>query len=164
MRDMTLRQLEVVRAVMTTGTINGAATLLGVSAPAVSRLVKHTEHSLGLRLFERKGGLFVPAVEAGPIFEQPAALEQGFVLLARLQGYFSYEPSRRGIKLLRHQTRPLHRCHRWALTPSASLAAPVPAGAPPTTSPTSSGPGASAPASPRVAPRSPSASSPAPST
>ncbi|MGR3590410.1 MAG: LysR family transcriptional regulator [Limimaricola soesokkakensis] len=70
MRDMTLRQVEVVRAVMMTGTINGAATLLGVSAPGISRLVKHTEESLGLRLFERKGGLFVPSVEAGPIFEQ----------------------------------------------------------------------------------------------
>ncbi|WP_346818694.1 aminotransferase class I/II-fold pyridoxal phosphate-dependent enzyme, partial [Marinovum algicola] len=53
-----------------TGTINGAATLLGVSAPGISRLVKHTEESLGLRLFERKGGLFVPSVEASAIFDQ----------------------------------------------------------------------------------------------
>lgn len=53
MRDMTMRQVEVVRAVMMIGTINGAATLLGVSAPGISRLVKHTEESLGLRLFER---------------------------------------------------------------------------------------------------------------
>ena len=126
MRDMTLRQVEVVRAVMMTGTITGAATLLGVSAPGVSRLVKHTEESLGLRLF-------VPAVEPGPIFEQPAALEQGFVLAAQLQGYFSYGPSRRGIKLLRHQKRPLRQCRRWVLTLSAPPAAPVPAGAPPTT-------------------------------
>lgn len=154
MRDMTLRQVEVVRAVMMTGTINGAATLLGVSAPGISRLVKHTEESLGLRLFERKGGLFVPSVEAGPIFEQPAVLELGFVLAAQLQGYFSYGPSRRGSKLLRHQKRPLRRCHRWVLTLSAPPAAPVPAGAPPTTSPTSSAPAASAPASPRAAPRS----------
>ena len=70
MRDLTLRQVEVVRAVMLTGTINGAATLLGVSAPGISRLVKHTEESLGLRLFERKGGLFVPSVEASAIFDQ----------------------------------------------------------------------------------------------
>jgi DNA-binding transcriptional LysR family regulator len=70
MRDLTLRQVEVIRAVMMTGTISGAADLLGVSAPGISRLVKHTEESLGVRLFERKAGLFLPAAEAAPVFEQ----------------------------------------------------------------------------------------------
>ncbi|WP_184152273.1 LysR family transcriptional regulator [Amaricoccus macauensis] len=70
MRDLTLRQVEVIRAVMMTGTISGAADLLNVSAPGISRLVKHTEESLGVRLFERKAGLFQPAPEAGPVFEQ----------------------------------------------------------------------------------------------
>jgi len=70
MRDLTLRQVEVIRAVMMTGTISGAAELLNVSAPGISRLVKHTEESLGVRLFERKAGLFQPAPEAGPVFEQ----------------------------------------------------------------------------------------------
>ena len=70
MRDLTLRQVEVIRAVMMTGTIQGAAEFLNVSAPGISRLVKHTEESLGVRLFERKGGLFVPAPEAAPVFEQ----------------------------------------------------------------------------------------------
>ena len=70
MRDLTLRQVEVIRAVMMTGTIQGAAEFLNVSAPGISRLVKHTEESLGIRLFERKGGLFVPAPEAAPAFEQ----------------------------------------------------------------------------------------------
>lgn len=69
MRELTLRQVEVIRAVMLAGTIQGAATLLGVSAPGISRLVKHTEDSLGLRLFTRKGGLFVPAPEASRVFE-----------------------------------------------------------------------------------------------
>lgn len=67
---MTLRQVEVVRAVMMAGTISGAADLLGVSAPGVSRLVRHTEETLGLRLFERRAGRFVPSVEAGAIFDQ----------------------------------------------------------------------------------------------
>lgn len=67
---MTLRQVEVIRAVMMTGTINGAAQLLNVSAPGISRLVKHTEESLGVRLFERKAGLFVPAAEAQSVFDQ----------------------------------------------------------------------------------------------
>lgn len=69
MKELTLRQVEVIRAVMMTGTIQGAARLLNVSAPGISRLVRHTEETLGLRLFERKAGLFVPASEAAAIFD-----------------------------------------------------------------------------------------------
>ncbi len=67
---LTLRQIEVIRAVMLTGTIAGAARLLNVSAPGLSRLMKHTEDSLGARLFTRRGGRFVPAPEATSIFAQ----------------------------------------------------------------------------------------------
>ncbi|WP_340252184.1 LysR family transcriptional regulator [Roseobacter sp. HKCC-CH-9208] len=70
MNDMTLRQIEVIRAVMLTGTISGAAGLLNVSAPGISRLVKHTEETLGIRLFERKAGVFIPSVEASRVFDQ----------------------------------------------------------------------------------------------
>lgn len=70
MAELTLRQIEVIRAVMMTGTINGAAQMLNVTAPGISRLVKHTEENLKLRLFERKAGIFVPSVEAGPVFDQ----------------------------------------------------------------------------------------------
>ena len=69
MRELTLRQVEVIRAVMISGSIQGAAKLLNVSAPGISRLVKHTEDGLGIRLFERKAGVFVPAAEAHAIFE-----------------------------------------------------------------------------------------------
>jgi DNA-binding transcriptional LysR family regulator len=67
---MTLRQVEVIRAVMVTGTIGGAAKLLNVSAPGISRLVKYTERSLGIRFFQRQGGRFFPTPEARNIFEQ----------------------------------------------------------------------------------------------
>jgi DNA-binding transcriptional LysR family regulator len=67
---MTLRQIEVVRAIMITGTIAGAAKLLNVSAPGISRLMKYTERSLSLRLFERRHGRYVPTREAEDIFEQ----------------------------------------------------------------------------------------------
>lgn len=69
MRDLTLRQIEVIRSVMIAGTIQGAADLLNVSAPGISRLLKHTEDGLGVRLFERKAGVFVPAKESQAIFE-----------------------------------------------------------------------------------------------
>jgi DNA-binding transcriptional LysR family regulator len=67
---LTLRQIEVIRAVMLTGTVAGAARLLNVAAPGLSRLMKHTEDSLGAKLFSRRGGRFVPAPEARSIFAQ----------------------------------------------------------------------------------------------
>ena len=67
---MTLRQVEVIRAVMVTGTIGGAARLLNVSAPGISRLVKYTEKSLGVRFFQRQNGRYFPTPEARNIFEQ----------------------------------------------------------------------------------------------
>ena len=60
MAALTLRQIEVIRAIMVTGTIAGAADLLNVSAPGISRLMKYTESALGLRLFHRHGGRFLP--------------------------------------------------------------------------------------------------------
>lgn len=68
MKELTLRQVEVIRAVMIAGTIQGAASLLNVSAPGISRLIKHAEQGLGIRLFERRAGVFVPAAEAYAIF------------------------------------------------------------------------------------------------
>ena len=67
---ITLRQIEALRAIMMTGTIAGAAKLLGVSAPGVSRLMKYTERSLKLKLFDRRNGRYVPTPEAQDIFEQ----------------------------------------------------------------------------------------------
>lgn len=67
---MTLRQIEVVRAIMVAGTIAGAAKILNVSAPGISRLLKYTETSLGLHLFQRQGGRLVPTIDARDIFEQ----------------------------------------------------------------------------------------------
>lgn len=66
---ITLRQIEVVRAVMVTGTIAGAAKLLNVSAPGISRLMKYTEDTLGFRLFIRRHGRYDPAPEARDVFD-----------------------------------------------------------------------------------------------
>lgn len=67
---LTLRQIEVIRAIMITGTIAGAAKLLNVSAPGISRLMKHTERTLRLKLFDRRHGRYLPTPEAKDIFEQ----------------------------------------------------------------------------------------------
>ncbi|MBB3613028.1 LysR family transcriptional regulator [Rhizobium sp. BK602] len=66
---LTLRQIEVIRAIMVTGSIAGAARLLNVSAPGLSRLMKYTEDSLGVRLFDRRAGRYVPTPQARNIFD-----------------------------------------------------------------------------------------------
>jgi DNA-binding transcriptional LysR family regulator len=66
---LTLRQIEVIRAIVVTGSIAGAARLLNVSAPGLSRLMKYTEDSLGIRLFDRRAGRYVPTSQARNIFD-----------------------------------------------------------------------------------------------
>jgi len=61
---MNLRHMEVFRAVMHAGSIRGAAQMLHVSEPAVSKLVMATERRAGLRLFERVKGRILPTAEA----------------------------------------------------------------------------------------------------
>ena len=67
---LTLRQIEVIRAIMVTGTVGAAARLLNVSSPGISRVMKHAETSLGLKLFSRRGGRYSPTREAETIFAQ----------------------------------------------------------------------------------------------
>ena len=67
---LTLRQIEVIRAIMVTGTVGGAARLLNVSSPGISRVMKHAESGLGLKLFSRKGGRYTPTRDATDIFSQ----------------------------------------------------------------------------------------------
>jgi DNA-binding transcriptional LysR family regulator len=55
---------------MIAGTLAGAAKLLGVSAPGISRLMKHMEQSLKVKLFERIQNRYFPTKEAEDIFEQ----------------------------------------------------------------------------------------------
>ena len=65
---LTLRQIEVIRAIMVTGTVGGAAKLLNVSSPGISRVMKHAESILGMKLFSRRSGRYDPTQEAHDIF------------------------------------------------------------------------------------------------
>ena len=61
---MKLQQLRYLAAVAQNGlNITAAAEKLHTSQPAVSKLVSHTETTLGLRLFERAKGRLVPTAE-----------------------------------------------------------------------------------------------------
>ncbi|WP_323121219.1 LysR family transcriptional regulator [Burkholderia alba] len=74
---LNLRQIEVFRAIMLTGSISGAAKLLHVSQPAVSRLISYAEQRLGLALFERIKGRLYPTPEAQRLFVEVNAVYQG---------------------------------------------------------------------------------------
>ena len=76
-----LKQIEYFRAVMETGTVSGAASLLSVSQPNVSRMLKYTESSLGLTLFERHKGRLLPTPEAKALFREVQPLHAQLELL-----------------------------------------------------------------------------------
>lgn len=61
---MRLRHIEVFHAVYTAGSITGAAKLLNVSQPSVSKVLAHAEQQLGFKLFDRIKGKIIPTKEA----------------------------------------------------------------------------------------------------
>ncbi len=65
-----LRQLEAFRAVMSTGGVTSAASVLGISQPAVSRLIASLEEAMGMPLFERRQGRLYPTYEARFLLEE----------------------------------------------------------------------------------------------
>ncbi|EJI1392232.1 LysR family transcriptional regulator [Vibrio parahaemolyticus] len=73
---MNLRQLEVFYAIMQTGTVSGAARLLHVSQPNVTRVLAHTEQQLGFALFERVKGRLVPTQEAKALLPEAEKVYQ----------------------------------------------------------------------------------------
>lgn len=67
---MRLRQIEVFHAVYANGSISSAARALNVSQPAVSKVLRHTESQLGIRLFDLVRGRLVPTDEAHALFRE----------------------------------------------------------------------------------------------
>jgi DNA-binding transcriptional LysR family regulator len=68
--ELNPRQLDAFRKVMLTGSMTMAAERLQVSQPAVSRLIKDLEASLGIRLFRREGNRLIPGAEAQRLFRE----------------------------------------------------------------------------------------------
>ncbi|MGQ7815311.1 LysR family transcriptional regulator [Metapseudomonas furukawaii] len=68
--DLSLRHLEIFRAVMTAGSVTGAARLLFTSQPTVSRELARFEQLLGFRLFDRDGGRLNPTAQGLQLFDE----------------------------------------------------------------------------------------------
>jgi len=75
------RQLEAFRAVMLTGGMTPAAELIGVTQPAVSRLIRDLQRSLRLTLFKKRGARLLPTGEAHSLYRE---VERSFVGLDRI--------------------------------------------------------------------------------
>ena len=67
---MNLRQMEVFRAIMLTGSITGAAELLHISQSAVSKMLSHTQQRSKLNLFQLVKGRLVPTSAAKQLYEE----------------------------------------------------------------------------------------------
>ncbi len=78
MAPMNMRQLEAFRALMLSGSVTGAADLLRVTQPSVSKLIAQLEDNTGLQLFDRVRGRLVPRPEAKTLFPQ---VDKAFAVL-----------------------------------------------------------------------------------
>lgn len=75
---LSLRQIEIFRAIMITKTVSGAAQMLGASQPGLSRMLRHMEDRLHFRLFDRTRGRLVPTQEAQILFAEVEHVYKGF--------------------------------------------------------------------------------------
>ncbi len=81
---MNTRQIEAFCAVMQSGSVSGAARLLAISPPAVSRMLRHTEDRLGYALFDRQGGRLAPTPEAQALYAEAGKALEGMRRVAEL--------------------------------------------------------------------------------
>jgi DNA-binding transcriptional LysR family regulator len=79
-----LRQIEAFRAVMLSGSTTGAAAMLNVSQPAVSRQLRELQDRFRVELFIRRNGRLVPTMEAEALFCEVEFLYDN---LTRMSGY-----------------------------------------------------------------------------
>lgn len=79
---MRFRQIEVFHAVYTTGSISGAARMLRVSQPSVSKVLSHMQKQLGFELFRLHRGRLVATEEAHALFNE---VDEVFIRLNSLQ-------------------------------------------------------------------------------
>ncbi|HEX8957499.1 MAG TPA: LysR family transcriptional regulator [Burkholderiaceae bacterium] len=76
--DITPRQIEVFRAVMTAGSVTGAAQVLFTSQPTVSRELARLEEWIGVPLFDRVRGRLQPNAQALALYEEVRRSYVGF--------------------------------------------------------------------------------------
>ena len=91
-KRITLRHLEAFRAIMVRRTVTGAAEMLEITQPVVTRLIADLEERIAIPLFKRANGRLVPTPEAGLLFED---VHQSLMAIERIANAAS------GIKALK---------------------------------------------------------------
>ncbi len=91
-----IREYEALRAVITSGTTSGAARLLGISQPAISRAITQLETRMNIVLFERRGGRLRPTAEA---MRMNGHLDRLFDAMLYLDGTDPGDPGGQPIRL-----------------------------------------------------------------
>ncbi len=81
---MNIRQLEAFHAVMETGSVTRAGERLGISQPAVSKLLKAFTEHCGFKLFTRSGGRLVPTSDGRLLASEVGRLFVGTERIQRL--------------------------------------------------------------------------------
>lgn len=79
-----LRHIEAFRAVMVAGSVVGAAKMLNVTQPGVSRTIGLLELRLGYALFERRGRRLVPTADAEALYREIEHVYSGIERIARV--------------------------------------------------------------------------------
>ena len=80
---ISIREMELIHSILSYGTMSKAAAQLGISQPAISRMVKHAEERTGLQLFERRGSRLIPTSDLNSL---TTAFERVFFSVDRVQG------------------------------------------------------------------------------
>ncbi len=84
--SLTLRQLEIVRAVCRHGSVTAAAVTLSISQPAVSMALRDCARSAGFPLFLRKQGRLQPTAETRGLLADLERVFDGVERIGRLLG------------------------------------------------------------------------------
>ncbi len=80
---LNLRQVEAFRHVYQTASMTVAGELMGVSQPAISRLIRDLEAEVGFALFERTRGRLTPTADAAEFFREVERSFHGLDRIAR---------------------------------------------------------------------------------
>lgn len=95
LNNINLMHFAAFRAVMLTGTVSGAAEIIGRSQSAVSRMLDRLEHDMGIRLFERRRGLVAPLPDAHLLLDEVERAHLALEALGNAGERLSDRPDRR---------------------------------------------------------------------
>lgn len=77
-----MRGIQVFVAVMASGSMTGAAKLLGIGQPVITRVIRDLESAIGFSVFERNGPRISPTPKGLRFFEEAQRMLSGYEQLA----------------------------------------------------------------------------------